>query len=112
MISKETNDRLLAEVRTLAGLLKMKIRVENGSKETYSKLTVCIDRLIQLEEKANEQLNYYSELEVEVISLRKTCDKFTELSDSIQLLNSKYKQQIAQLSSEKQKLSEEMIDIR
>jgi CII-binding regulator of phage lambda lysogenization HflD len=107
-----TNARLIEEVKTLASLLKMKIRVESGSKDSYNKLVHHIDKIIALEEKAQEQSSYYNQLESEVQTLRKTCEKFSELSESVQLLHSRYKQQISQLNSEKTLMNEEIIDIR
>lgn len=106
------NSRLFEEVKTLSSLLKMKIRVEAGPKDNYSKLTLCIDKLLQIEEKASNALRYTSDLEKEVQMLRKTCEKYSELSESVQLINSKYKLQISQLSSEKALLQNELSNIR
>lgn len=105
-------NRLLDEVKTLAGLLKLKVRVEGGCKEDYFTLMQHIEKIIQLEERINSQSKHYEDLENEVVSLRKTCEKFTELSGSIELLNGKYKLMLSQANSEKAKLQEENIDIR
>ena len=107
-----TNKRLIQEVKTLASLLKMKIRVENGSNETYSKLAASIEKIIEIEEQLHNQENYYSKLEIENSNLRQTCDKFSELSESVQLLHNKYKQQVVQLTNDKNALNEQLANIR
>ena len=107
-----TNARLLDEVKTLTRLLKMKVRVENGSNEIYTKVMIHLDNLIRLEEKANDQSKYYNELDIEVNTLRKTCEKYSELSESVQLLTVKNKKNISQLKSDNKKLNEDIADIR
>ena len=73
---------------------------------------IHLDNLIRLEEKANDQSKYYNELDIEVNTLRKTCEKYSELSESVQLLTVKNKKNISQLKSDNKKLNEDIADIR
>ena len=112
MALEATNKRLLEELKTVTCLLKMKIRVESSGSKDFSKLTTSLTAILNYETQLSSQLKYVSDLESELKQLRSTCEKFSELSESVSLIHSKYKQQIHQLSLDNSKLSEENSNIR
>ncbi|CAG9314950.1 unnamed protein product [Blepharisma stoltei] len=99
--------RLLKEVKELISILKMKIRTDCPKNKVYEQLTLRIDSLAKFEEQAISEINYTKELEEEVFRLRKTCDKFSELSSSVQLLHENYKEEIKSLTNDKNQLANE-----
>lgn len=107
-----TNKRLIEELKTVTSLLKMKIRVESSGSKDFAKLTTSLAAILNYEIQLSSQLKYVSDLESEVKQLRSTCEKFSELSESVSLIHSKYKHQIHQLTQENSKLSEENSNIR
>ena len=107
------NKRLLEELKTVTSLLKMKIRTESSSSnKDYNKLLTAIDSVIKHESQLLSQVNFYTSLESEVKQLRSTCEKFSELTESVSLIHQKYKNQIASLTQEKNKSLEEILNIR
>lgn len=112
MSLRENNLRLVEENKVLASLLKMKVRTSNGDKETYLKLDSLIAKLLELESRAHGQTEYYEKLEHEVVMLRKTCEKFSEVSESLKILHAKHKQQISDLTLESAGKNEIITNIR
>lgn len=112
MILESTNKRLLEEFKTVTSLLKMKIRTESSSNKDLAKIQAALDSLLKHESQLLSQISYYTSLESEVAQLRKTCEKFSDLTESVSLIHQKYKNQVSVLTQEKLKLSEEISNIR
>jgi DNA repair ATPase RecN len=108
-----SNKRLLEELKTVISLLKMKIRTESSApNKDYNKLLTALDSILKHESQVLSQVNYYTSLESEIKQLRNTCEKFSELTESVSLIHQKYKNQVTSLTQEKTKLSEEILNIR
>lgn len=96
-------NRLAQENKELYSLLKMKFRVESPKSHAMKTLREQIERLFTLEDSVLSQISYFKSLEEEIVKLRRTCDKFSELSSTAQATHIQYKALLESANSEKSK---------